>query len=72
MSFPGGYHKIKLIKIVRERTGCGLKEAKDAVKQANGDLDLAVRITFQSRRLPQSNGVGIIRAQCPAPSEVLF
>lgn len=56
MSFPSGYDKIALVKLVRDRIGCSLKEAKDAVEEAEGDLNLAVRIAFQNRRLTQSNG----------------
>lgn len=56
MSLPNGYDKIAQVKLVRDRIGCSLKEAKDAVEQAEGDLDLAVRIAFQNRRLTQSNG----------------
>lgn len=57
MSFPpNGYDKIALVKLVRDRIGCSLKEAKDAVEEAEGDLNLAVRIAFQNRRLSRSNG----------------
>ncbi len=56
MSIPNGYDKIALVKLVRDRIGCSLKEAKDAVEEAEGNLDLAVRIAFQNRRLTQSNG----------------
>ncbi|MFO0966133.1 MAG: ribosomal protein L7/L12 [Gemmataceae bacterium] len=48
-------NKIMLIKEVREKIGCDLKTAKDAVEAANGNIDEAFKIA--RRTLERTSGV---------------
>ena len=60
--YGGGPRKIEAIKLVREATGCGLKEAKDFVEKLGAELYAKEPEKFAAAPVSKSGCVGVICA----------
>ena len=58
--YGGGPRKIEAIKLVREATGCGLKEAKEFVEKLGAELYAKEPAKFTAAPTGKSGCVGVV------------